>query len=245
MHTLFTVLTQGIPMLSTTESASVLTSFAAGLVAFFSPCIFPVVPLYMAYLSGGTKHVDENGKVSFDRRKTMVNTLFFVLGISMAYVLLALISTSFGSFLGRHSRLFGRIGGILIIALGVVQLYVNLKGRALGQEKRFEFKWDRFGMNPLVALVLGLTFSFAWTPCVGPILLSVISMTANASTQALGITYMLIYTLGFTLPFIALGLFTQVILEFLQKRRNIMRYTVIAGAVLMIIMGLLMLTGTI
>jgi cytochrome c-type biogenesis protein len=97
--------------------------------------------------------------------------------------------------------------------------------------------------SPITALVLGLTFSFAWTPCIGPVLSGVLVMAASAGTQAQGFLLIGLYTLGFILPFLAVGLFTSELLNFFNAHRNVMKYTVTVGGVLMIAIGIMMITG--
>ncbi|MDO5734597.1 MAG: cytochrome c biogenesis protein CcdA [Eubacteriales bacterium] len=240
-----------LQMLSTDESLSFAAVFIAGLLAFFSPCVLPIVPLYMGYLSGSVDgdEIDQSDAEAVRRlerkqkRKTMLNTLAFVLGISFVYLLLAFAASSFGNWFSRHGNTISRIGGAIILVLGVLQLISQLRGKSIGRERRISFNLDKYAMNPLIAFLLGFSFSFAWTPCIGPILSSVIVLVANASTLAKGLLLMLVYTLAFTLPFILLGLFTQKVLAFFRQKRNVMRYTTIVGAVLMIIMGVLLLSG--
>ena len=98
-------------------------------------------------------------------------------------------------------------------------------------------------MNPLLAFVLGFTFSFAWTPCVGPVLASVLLMASSSSSFASGFILIGVYTLGFVLPFMAVGLFTSTLLDFFRRHQKAVRYTVKAGGVLMIVMGIMMFTG--
>lgn len=113
----------------------------------------------------------------------------------------------------------------------------------MGKEHRLPFKLDMLAMSPITALIMGFTFSFAWTPCVGPALASVLLMAASASTKALAFGLIGVYTLGFVLPFLAVGLFTTSLLEFFKTHGNVVKYTVKVGGILMIFMGLLMFTG--
>lgn len=220
-----------------------LTVFLQGLLSFFSPCVLPLIPLYMGYLSGGTGKMGEDGKMYYQRGTVMRNTLFFVLGVSFAFFLLGLGMTAIGRFFGRNQMLFARIGGILVFGFGLYQLGVFGTSRLLGKERRLPFKLDIMAMSPVTALILGFTFSFAWTPCVGPALASVLIMAASASTQAMGILLIGVYTLGFVLPFLAVGLFTASLLDFFKKHNQVVKYTVKIGGVLMLIMGALMFTG--
>ncbi len=224
-------------------SVSAFTVFLQGVVSFFSPCVLPLVPLYIGYLAGGTRTVEEDGTVRYGRGKVLLNTLFFVIGISFAFFLLGLGVTAAGQVLSENRALFARIGGILIILLGLWQLGVFGSSRLLSQEHRLPFRLDRFAMNPLVALLLGFTFSFAWTPCVGPALASVLLMASSAATTASGFVLIGIYTLGFVLPFLAVGLFTTTVLDFFRTHAKVVKYTVKVGGVLLVLMGVMMFTG--
>ena len=220
-----------------------ITVFLQGLLSFFSPCVLPLVPLYIGYLSGGAKTVDAEGKVQYRRGTVMLNTLFFVIGISFAFFLLGLGFTAVGRFFNSHRLLFARIGGILIILFGLYQLGIFGSSRFLSRERRLPLRLDRFAMSPLLALVFGFTFSFAWTPCVGPALASVLLMATSANSSAAGFALIGVYTLGFVIPFLVVGLFAGTLLTFLKNHQRIVRYTVKAGGVLMILMGIMMLTG--
>ena len=224
-------------------SVPVFTVFFQGLISFFSPCVLPLLPLYVGYLSGGTARRGEDGRVFYDRKKVMVNTLFFVVGISAAFFILGLGVSALGTFLRGSQMLFVRIGGGLIILFGLYQLGIFGSSSLLGRERRLPFKLDALAMSPVTALLLGFTFSFAWTPCVGPALASVLIMAASASTQMWAFVLIGVYTLGFVLPFLAVGMFTTSLLDFFKTHMQVVRYTVKAGGVLLILMGVLMLTG--
>ena len=178
----------------------VVTVFLQGLLSFFSPCVLPLVPLYLGYLSGGA----EQGELYGKRGRLFVNTICFVIGISSAFFMM---------------------------------------GLGVGTEHRFWLKLDKLKMSPVVALVFGFTFSFAWTPCVGPALASVLLMAGSAGTKLTGFLLIGVYTLGFILPFLAVGLFTAKVLGFFKKYNHVVKYTVKIGGILMIFMGLLMFTG--
>ena len=224
-------------------SVPVLTVFLQGLLSFFSPCVLPLIPLYISYLSGGTQTVGKDGKIYFKRGKVMMNTLCFVIGISFAFFLLGLGVSALGTFFKSNQLLFARIGGVLVVLFGLYQLGVLGTSRILGQERRLPFKLDVLAMSPITALIMGFTFSFAWTPCVGPALTSVLIMAASASTKLWGFLLIGVYTIGFVLPFLAVGLFTTKLLEFFKAHVKVVRYTAKIGGVLMIFMGILMFTG--
>lgn len=173
----------------------------------------------------------------------MLHTVFFVIGISFAFFILGLGVSAAGMFFRSNQMLFARIGGIIVILFGLYQTGLFGASALLGKERRLPLRLDRLAMSPLTALMMGFTFSFAWTPCVGPALASVLIMAASAETRTMGMGLIGIYTIGFVLPFLAVGLFTTSLLEFFKAHMKAVQYTVKIGGVLMILMGLLMFTG--
>ena len=229
---------------------SAITVFVQGLLSFFSPCVLPLVPLYLGYLSGGlnsgldgTEKEEAGASASAAKIKLFVRVLFFTLGISGAFFVLGLGASAAGSFFGEHRMLFARIGGVLIILFGLYQLGVFGNSSVLGKERRIPLRLEKMTMSPVIALIMGFAFSFAWTPCVGPALTSVLLMAGSAQTEALGFLLIGVYTLGFILPFLAAGIFTAQLLGFFRRHMKAVRYTVKIGGVLMILMGVLMFTG--
>ena len=186
--------------------------------------------------------MDENGNILYKRSRIMRNTLFFVLGISFAFFLLGFGFTAIGRFFHNYQTWFTRIGGIIVILFGLYQLGL-FGSSSLSKEHRLHFQPDSLAMNPLTALILGFTFSFAWTPCVGPALASVLLLAASASSSFTGFLLIGVYTLGFVLPFLAVGLFTKALLDFFRKYRSAVKYTVKLGGILMILIGVMMFTG--
>lgn len=224
-------------------SISAVTVFLQGLLSFFSPCVLPLLPLYIGYLSGGTAVKGEDGKIHYKQSKVLVHTLFFVAGVSFAFFLLGLGVSAVGGFFHSHQAMFARVGGILVMLFGLYQLGIFGTSSVLGREHRLPFQLDRLAMSPVTAMLMGFTFSFAWTPCVGPALTSVLLMAASAATRSQGFGLIGVYTLGFVLPFLFVGLFTTRLLELFRKYRGVVRYTVKIGGILMVLMGILMFTG--
>ncbi|MFA5585076.1 MAG: cytochrome c biogenesis protein CcdA [Saccharofermentanales bacterium] len=231
------------PVLEIQNSIPVLTVFLQGLVSFLSPCVLPLLPMYIGYLAGGTYSVDDQGQIQYPRKRVFLNTLFFVFGIASTFFILALGFTAAGGFFQQHRRTFVIGGGILVILFGLYQLGAFGSSFFLAQERRLPFKLDRFTMNPLIAFLMGFTFSFAWTPCIGPAMSSVLLMAASASQRSLGFLLVGVYVLGFTIPFLIVGLFTTRALEFFKRHSKIMKYTVMVGGLLMIVIGILMIAG--
>ena len=224
-------------------SISAVTVFLQGLLSFFSPCVLPLLPLYIGYLSGGTAVKGEDGRMHYKQSKVLLHTVFFVTGVSFAFFLLGLGVSAVGGFFHSYQAMFARTGGILVMLFGLYQMGIFGISSVLGKEHRLPFRLDRFAMSPVTALLMGFTFSFARTPCVGPALTSVLLMAASAATKAQGFVLIGVYTMGFVLPFLFVGLFTTQLLELFKKCRGVVQYTVKIGGILMVLMGILMFTG--
>ena len=222
---------------------SALAVFVQGLLSFFSPCVLPLVPLYLSYLSAGVNGIEEGGEGKGGLR-LFFRVLLFSLGISAAFFILGLGVSAAAMFFNDNRMLLARIGGILIILFGLYQLGVFGTSKVLGNEHRLPFQMERITSSPLTAFLMGFTFSFAWTPCVGPALTSVLIMAGSAQTSFKGFLLIGVYTIGFILPFLLAGIFTARLLGFFRRHMSIVRYTAKAGGVLMILMGLLMFTGS-
>ncbi len=224
------------------HSVSFIFVFLEGIVSFFSPCVIPLIPVYISYLAGNAKKESEDGIITYERKKVFFHTLFFILGISFAFFILGMSFTALGKFFSSNKMLFTRIGGILIIILGLFQLGI-FDFSFLQRERKIHINLDNKNVNPLMAFVMGFTFSFAWTPCVGPALSSVLIMASGAKTSLVGNMLVLVYALGFVLPFLLLGLFTTQVLDFLKEKKNLLKYTIKAGGIILILMGIMTFTG--
>ncbi|MBO4809370.1 MAG: redoxin family protein [Lachnospiraceae bacterium] len=220
-----------------------ITVFLEGILSFFSPCVLPLVPLYVGYLSGGTLKTNEDGSIEYDRKKVIINTLFFVLGIGMAFFLLGLGIGAAGRFFKGNQLLFARIGGIIVVLFGLYQLGFMGESRILNKQLRLPVQFEKMTMSPITALIMGFVISFAWSPCIGPVLSSVLIMAATSGSGLSGFTLIGVYTLGYAIPFILVGFFTTSLLSFLKKHRNVLRYSVKVGGALLVVMGILMFTG--
>ena len=164
-------------------SISAVTVFIQGLLSFFSPCVLPLVPLYLGYLAGGVGAGTDSAGSSDGRPdaagsdagagkrqklRLFFRVLCFTIGISAAFFILGLGASAAGSFFSEQRMLFARIGGILIVLFGLYQLGVFGSSKLLGGEHRIPLRLEKMTMSPVTALIMGFTFSFAWTPCVGP-----------------------------------------------------------------------------
>ncbi|HPW99965.1 MAG TPA: cytochrome c biogenesis protein CcdA [Sedimentibacter sp.] len=225
-----------------TANVSTMLVFLEGFISFFSPCVLPLIPVYMSYLAGNGKRVNSDGTITYERKKVLFNTLFFVLGISSVFFILGLSFSALGIFFNKNRDIFSKIGGAIIVILGLVQLDI-IKLNFLKMEKRINM--DIGGkMNPILAYIMGFTFSFAWTPCVGPALASVLILASNAENAFAGNMLVFVYALGFIIPFIILGIFTTETLNFFKEKRNLVKYTIKLGGFILVIIGIMTFTGT-
>ena len=219
------------------ELVQIFAIFLEGIISFFSPCVIPLIPLYMGYLATNAKEIDENGNVTYKKKVVLIYTLFFILGISMSFFILGLSFTGLGLFFKDNRKIFLEIGGIIIVILGLFQLGI-IKVDFLNKEKKLKINFNPNKMSKKTAFLMGFLFSFAWTPCVGPALSSTLIMASTASTALIGNLFVLVYAIGFLLPFIILGLFTTKVLNIIKRKQNILNYIVKIGAIIIIVMGM-------
>lgn len=213
-----------------------LTVLLEGLISFFSPCVIPLLPLYLGYLTENSKEKDKDGNVIYKRSKVLIHTLFFVLGISMSFFILGISFTTLGSLLKEYKSIIAIVGSIIIIILGLFQMKV-INFKFLQREKKLRLNINPNKMNPIVAFLMGFIFSFAWTPCVGPALSSVLIMASSAESMFLGNLLVLIYAIGFIIPFLVLGLSTTTVLNFLKRKQNVLENIVKIGGLLLVLVG--------
>lgn len=206
-----------------------------GFLSFFSPCILPILPLYFGYLSGNAKQIRSDGTVQYKQSIIFLYTILFVAGICFSFFLLGFSFTILGRFFEQSKYWIALFSGILVIVFGLLQLGV-VRFKKLSQEKRLPFSINPQKMGLFTSFLLGFTFSFAWTPCVGPTLSSVLLISANTSF-ALGLFYILCYAVGFIVPFLVLGLFTSQVLNFLKRNQKRLRYVIRFAGIILIFMG--------
>ena len=150
--------------------------------------------------------------------------------------------SALGSFFKTYKQIFSTIAGVIILIMGLVQLGI-IRIPFLEKEHKFIFFKNDKKVTPLIALVMGFTFSFAWTPCIGPALASVLALASSSSNMLVGNILALLYSLGFLIPFLLIGLFTTQILNFFRKNKKIVKYTIKISGVILVLMGLLTITG--
>lgn len=213
--------------------------FGAGLLSFLSPCVLPLVPGYLAFITGFSTESLAEGKTSL--KQLLVPSLLFVGGFTFVFVALGASASVLGALLVPYKPLLSKAAAVLVILMGVFMLGV-IRLPAMYREFRFDPAHARkWGSG--ASAVMGMAFAFGWTPCVGPILASVLALAGNAGDVTQGALLLLIYSAGLGVPFVLTGIMfgrLRGALRFLAERSVMLNRT---AGVLLIIMGVLMLTN--
>ena len=212
-----------------------LTALAAGLLSFLSPCILPLVPVYVANIAGASVLAPDLA----GRRHVFLHTVSFIVGFSLVFISLGASLGLLGAAVPQYA--LEKVAGALLITFGVFLIAAN-KMPWLNYEKRLDFGKAK-GTGYLRSLVLGVIFSLGWVPCVGPILGGILTLAASSQTAWQGVYLLLAYCLGLGLPFIAVGLALEAASPFIRWLGLHAFVTSIVAAVLLISVGILMLTG--
>jgi cytochrome c-type biogenesis protein len=222
------------------EPISLLTAFVAGIISFISPCVLPIVPGYLSFISGVNVAQFKGGETPAGlARRVAVTSGAFVLGFSTVFVTLGAAATLVGYYLQQYKRGLGIAGGVVIIVLGLHTAGL-IRIPWLLYEKRAEVKSQPLGL--LGAYVVGLAFAFGWTPCIGPILGAILLYASQQETVSEGVVLLSSYSLGLGLPFIASGLAINGFFAAFTKLRRHMQAVEYASGALLIGVGLLLVT---
>lgn len=220
------------------EQINFIIVFLEGVLSFLSPCVIPILPIYLAILSNSRNDKNINHQKKRNKRVLLTNTLLFVFGISTTFFLLGTGIGIFRTFLTEYKRYLLIGGGIFIILMGL--FYVgDIKIPFLQKEKRIQLKTKQ--MNPIIAYLLGLTFSFGWTPCIGPMLASVLVLASTNRNVLTGNLLIGVYTLGFIIPFLIVAAFSDNMLKLLDKVKLKSAKLKTFGGYIILLMGLLVL----
>lgn len=220
------------------ESTTVWLAFGAGLLSFLSPCILPLAPGYLSIISGTSLSALQEGE--YARSKILTTTAFFILGFSVIFVILGAGSSFLGQLLREHRQWFSRIGGVVVILLGLHQSGLMVIPW-LYRERRAELGRP---VGLMGAFLAGIAFSLGWTPCVGPILGSILTLAGSQGNLGRGVSLLIAYSLGLAIPFFLLALAFQPAARYLARIKLQLRYLQWISGGLLILVGLLLLTGS-
>jgi len=219
------------------EAVSVVAALVGGLLSFFSPCVLPLVPVYLGYISG----VAVGRSSSQARRVVVSHALVFVLGFSLIFALLGAAVGLLGQALNAALPTLTRIGGVVLVVLGL-QMAGVLRIPALYSEKRWE---GRLGASAgyLRSLLIGMIFAAGWTPCVGPVLTAILLLAMQTATAWRGAWLLLVFAAGLGIPFIVTGALLDVLMPRLKRVGKHAQAISVAGGILLIVMGFALVTG--
>ncbi|MFO8056218.1 MAG: cytochrome c biogenesis protein CcdA [bacterium] len=219
------------------------TSFTAGLLSFLTPCVLPLVPGYISYISGVSLAEMEGSGEDRDKLKrtlpVLYCTLAFIVGFTAVFIAGGVTAYALGEAISSHKDILMRVAGVVVIVLG---LHMAGAFRIKSLEREWRFQGGKSG-SILGAFVLGLAFAFGWSPCLGPILGSILLMAMNQETANQAIVLMALYSVGLAIPFVLTGLAVDTFFKFFDQVKNHFRKIEIGAGVLLILVGALMLLG--
>lgn len=219
------------------NQVSIGIAFIAGILSFLSPCVLPLIPGYISFLSGLSL---EELQGELERRKIIkkacLSSTFFVIGFSVVFVSLGASASFMGRFFAAHLKIFTKIAGILIVILGLHLLGIFKIGW-LNIDRRLKIK--KFKPGLFGAFLIGLAFAFGWTPCIGPILAGILALAATQETVINGMFLLGVYSLGLGIPFIITGFGVGMCIRFFQRYKRFIRWTESVAGLLLVVIGLL------
>jgi cytochrome c-type biogenesis protein len=224
------------------ENLSIIVALGGGLLSFLSPCVLPLLPSYLSFITG----------MSFDdlkapllrahvRKRVVLNSLFFILGFSAVFVVLGASFSLLGGFFGRYQRIIQRIAGLIIIFFGLSIAGVFKIPFLMRSREILPLKNRPAGY--VGSALIGISFGFAWTPCIGPILGAILTLAGTAKGISGGMILLATYSMGLAIPFFLTSLAIGSFLSFFQKFRKFLHVVYIAGGIFLIIVGILIFTG--
>lgn len=221
-----------------TETVSFPAAFAAGLLSFFAPCILPLIPAYFTFITGFSLEELTDAPRARIRAKVVLSTCAYVSGFSLVFVMLGASASYLGGFLQAHSGAVQIGGGIMILILGI-HLTGVLRIPGLDVERRIHV--SRKPLHFLGTFLVGMAFGVGWSPCIGPMLGSILIMAGSRESVWQGITLLAVYSAGLAVPFLVMSVFIHYMLGWLQRAARALRYVNIAAGTLLIWMGAAMI----
>ncbi|WCR11760.1 cytochrome c biogenesis protein CcdA [Paracoccus stylophorae] len=225
----------GIELASAAFLPAAFVAMLAGLLSFLSPCVLPIVPPYLAYMTG----VGLNG-LKTGERSAVLPALFFVMGLSTVFLVMGFAASAFGRAFLQYQEVLARIAGVTVIVMGLHFLHV-FRIPILDQEARIDA--GQQGGGALGAYVLGLAFAFGWTPCIGPQLGMILSLAATGGELSRGTALLAVYALGLGIPFLLAALFIRRAIGLMNRIKPYLKTIERAMGALLVVVGVMLLTG--
>jgi cytochrome c-type biogenesis protein len=225
------------------QSVGLFVAFAAGLLSFLSPCVLPLIPSYVTFVTGMS--LDELTAEDMERdrvrRAVLVHSLLFILGFTLVFVILGASATFLGSLFSYASRWVERIGGVLLIIFG---LYLLELIRIPGATREWRVHLGDKPLGYLGTVLVGVTFGAGWTPCVGPVLGGILTLAATSESMLSGMGLLLVYSMGLAVPFLLAALLLRRFLGSMRKIGPWLPWLSRLSGILLLVIGVLMLTGS-
>ena len=223
-----------------TETVSYHLAFLAGLASFFTPCVIPLIPAYFTFITGFSLDELTAAQNSEMRIKIVLSTIAYVLGFSLVFILMGASASFLGGLIFQYRAIIMKAGGVIIIGLGIhLTGLFNIPG--LNIEKRLHIR--KKPLHFLGTFFVGMAFGAGWSPCIGPLLGSILIVAGSKETIWQGVMLLSVYSMGLALPFILMSLFINFLLAVMQKATRALKYVNIVAGVILVVMGILLLTG--
>jgi len=223
-----------------TEAVSFPAAFTAGILSFLSPCVLPLIPAYFTFITGFSLEELTENRNSEIRKKVFLSTVLFVSGFSLIFILMGASASYLGSLMFNHRELIRILGGILIMLMGV-HLTGIIRIPGLDVEKRINI--EKKPLHFLGIVIIGMAFGAGWSPCIGPLLGSILIIAGSQETVWQGIVLLAVYSAGLALPFIIISVFIHLLLIVIKKASRVLQYVNAAAGILLIIVGLILVTN--
>lgn len=222
------------------EPVSFISAFIAGCLSFLSPCVLPLIPAYFTFITGySIEELTKNPSAKI-RRDVFLSTLFFIAGFSLIFILMGVLVSFIGDAVNQYRETIRIIGGILIIFLGI-HMTGLIRLKKLDVEKRIHM--ETRPLHFLGPFIVGMAFGAGWSPCIGPLLGSILAIAASRETIWQGVALLSVYSAGLGVPFLIIAFFIQFLMTFIKKASGALRYINAVAGILLIVIGFLLLTN--
>ncbi|MGA1845500.1 cytochrome c biogenesis CcdA family protein [Deferribacter abyssi] len=224
------------------EKINFLTAFIAGVLSFLSPCVLPLIPGYMSFISGESIESLTNNEKMSPRVKAIIGAIFFGLGFTIVFMILGASATSVGKLINNNRAILEKVAGLVVIVLGLHLLGV-IKIKKLLNQKKWNYQKKNYPFF-IEAFLLGVAFVFGWTPCIGPILAGILALASQEHTVTQGIILLFVYSLGLWIPFLLAAIALGFVLSAMKKASKLLVIIEKISGVLLVFIGILILSGS-